>query len=86
MSIEWISIKDRLPEHEQHVLSINNRKVCCVVIFIDNKRMSIKLEARGIKIPEGQKTGSAFCSQEIKGNVLNNVTHWMPLPIPPEEK
>jgi hypothetical protein len=32
---------------------------------------------------DANKQPYSFCSQETAGLVLNNVTHWMPLPKPP---
>jgi hypothetical protein len=83
----WINVKDRLPKHHQTILG-STPKGQCVCVFVDTIEMNKTLRANGY--PEEQwepgKKPYSFCSQEIKGNVLNGVTHWMPLPEPPNEK
>lgn len=74
----WISVKDKLPEHGKTVLiyCINGQAVC---IFIDTLKMNLELYSRGLPT-DGSNIPYRFCSQEIEGNVVNGVTHWMPLP------
>jgi len=66
LKIKWISVKTRLPTHEQTVLCRTIKNSYCVCVFIE-------LEING-------KKQISFCSQEVHGNILGNVTHWMPLP------
>lgn len=81
---KWISVKDRLPKHGETVLAVNKKRGKCVLIFIDLSIMKRELECKGIMAPDNNG-GYSFCSQEIQGNVLNDVTHWMPLPESPHE-
>jgi Protein of unknown function (DUF551) len=84
---EWINIKDKLPNHHETILA-RTTKGFCVCVFVDTNEMNKTLRANGY--PEEQWNANtkpySFCSQEIRGNVLNGVTHWMPLPSPPEDK
>lgn len=84
---KWISVKERLPEHDEKIL-VYAKKGQVVCIFVDTIEMNKQLRAKGY--PEEQwdinKKPYSFCSQEISGNVLNNVTHWMPLPERPNEE
>jgi hypothetical protein len=81
--MNWINIKDGLPKHYITVLAYSP-KGQCVCVFIDTVEMNKELLFRGFPIDQSN-TPYRFCSQEIKGNILNGVTHWMPLPNPPEE-
>jgi hypothetical protein len=62
--IEWISVKDRLPE-------IGDKCVC----FSERKRMYL-LE---------YYMACTWCPAGIPYSVMDVITHWMPLPEPPEE-
>jgi Protein of unknown function (DUF551) len=79
---EWISVKDKLPDHHKSVLVITKTDAQAVVIFLNDKDTNSFLEKYFINVPDDYK-GHAFCSQEIRGNVLTGVTHWMPLPEKP---
>lgn len=79
----WISVKDKLPEHKETILCYSPKgHVVCV--FIDSKIMNKELIESGY--PEEQvnldKNPYYFCSQEIKMYTLNNVTHWSYLDSP----
>jgi len=73
MKIEWISVRDRLPEMVQSVLvSVTNDvadgSVSEAIHQIDGEFLSIsEIAARG-----------------INARACVGVTHWMPLPEPPE--
>lgn len=58
--MEWISVKDRLPEPNQDVLAIHSEGIIDIN-FLDHY------------------TGFLF------ENLYGEITHWMPLPEPPEE-
>jgi Protein of unknown function (DUF551) len=62
--MEWISIKDRLPENQSTVLIYGNGYD--VQYFEDNGFYDFEID------------------YEFSVNKTENVTHWMPLPIPPE--
>lgn len=83
----WISVKEKLPEHDESIL-VYTKKGHCVCVFVDTKKMNANLKLRGYKEEcwdEIEKPYS-FCSQEIRGFILNGVTHWMPLVPPIEDK
>ena len=81
--MQWISVKDKLPEHHQTVLCYSSKGGQAVTIFVDGAVMRSVLEANNVKSSETQAP-YYFCSQEFKANVLNSITHWMPLPEPPK--
>ena len=69
-NMNWISVKDRLPENEQTVLAYYNFGGKCKIRFY------------------GTLTYYAFDPEphwQHEGTGLK-VTHWMPLPEPPEEE
>ena len=65
---EWISVKDRLPE---------NGGYCLVHQYNPRYNMSIIQSGRYSVTRKGWLGAQALCS-------LDFVTHWMPLPEPPE--
>ncbi len=75
---EWISVKDRLPRHHETILVITKTTAQAVVIFLNDEHTIPFLKQFGFKM-EKEFPGYAFCSQEIRGNVLNGVTHWTTL-------
>ena len=77
---KWIKIQDKLPKHKQLVLAFNVSGTAVVVIFLDNEETAKFLEEKGIHIEK--KRGYQFCSQEIPGNILEGVSHWMPIFTP----
>ena len=79
---EWISVKDKLPEHYSTVLVITDKGAQAVVIFLNDKHTTAFLNSFGINVPDDYR-GHGFCSQEIRGKCLNGITHWMPLPEMP---
>ena len=76
--MKWVRIEDERPKHRQTVLAYSLKGIC-VCVFIDSLKMNIELCEKGY--PEEQVDTKQipyyFCSQEIKGNTLNGVTHWM---------
>lgn len=83
MSIEWICIKNKLPNHNETILvsSLSGFAVC---IFLDSIKTNKELKSNGF-LGNGidvKMNPYNFCSQEIKGHVLNNVTHWCYLDKP----
>lgn len=65
--MEWISVKDRLPEEGVPVL------VCRLIMT------SVKYQQEAVYIEEDWQDGIYFYG-------ISNVTHWMPLPEPPDRK
>lgn len=82
--MSWIKVEERLPNHNSTVLARTKSKAQAVVIFLNDKLTTMFLEKHGFNYPDEYK-GNAFCSQEIKGNTLNGVTHWRELPKDPSE-
>lgn len=69
--MEWISIKDKLPEVRQLTSGIITSDR--LLIFVDGD------------ISVGYYNGSYWNDEGNDWNYVK-VTHWMPLPEPPEEK
>ena len=82
--LNWISIKDRLPEHHQTVY-VYSSKGQCVCVFVDSVEMNKTLKMNGYanEAVDVKKHPYYFCSQEVKSHTLNKVSHWMPLMEPP---
>lgn len=79
----WISVYEDLPHHEEFILA-HGKLGFCVCIFINTIKMNEELDRVGH--PEEKvdtlKQPYFFCSQERKGHVLRDVTHWMKLVYP----
>lgn len=88
---EWISVKDRLPNHQQIILvfakTLRGVNGYGVATFI----YSIKMNEELRKTPyanecvDVDKHPYYFVSQEVRQHTFKNVTHWMPLPEPPKD-
>lgn len=70
---EWISVKDRLPKRAHRVLVAYRKSFNA---FRGNRRT----------VYEARYSGGAwrFLSPNLKTRKSTHVTHWMPLPIPPD--
>lgn len=88
--MEWISVKNKLPNHQQIILvlakKMSGANGYAVATFIDSIKMNEELR----KTPYAHECVNVdkhphyFVSQEIRQNTFNNVSHWMPLPEPPK--
>ena len=86
---EWISVKDRLPDQEQDVI------LCTREIETYGKHHEKKKIYRNIYMGyfDGDEWLTSYCygceyifrMNEKYPNETIEVTHWMPLPDPPEE-
>ena len=86
---EWISVKDRLPDQEQDVI------LCTREIETYGKHHEKKKIYRNIYMGyfDGDEWLTSYCHgceyifrmNEKYPNETIEVTHWMPLPDPPEE-
>jgi hypothetical protein len=78
---DWISVKDKLPKHMQHVLALHKDGAMYVLRFTITKEVNNLLEKHGFNPKKNPSEHPYdFSSQEIDGMCLANVTHWMPLP------
>jgi hypothetical protein len=69
--MKWISVKDRLPEYYTNVL------VYCTSQFYSGYFKSTAWRAN-----DG---GKDIWTITASDNIIDNVTHWMPLPQPPKQ-
>jgi len=83
--MKWISVKERLPNHDETILvcTPTGQAVC---VFVDSIKMNEVLRKKGYpgECVDTTKNPYYFCSQETKQHTLNGVSHWMPLPEPPK--
>jgi len=69
MKDEWISVKERLPGELEFVLAYGNE--------INMKMQVVSLWKSGHP--------DRVIGYQLNGNSINDVTHWMPLPSPPNQ-
>jgi hypothetical protein len=78
---KWISVLEKLPEHEKIVLCKHKSGHKCVLMFTDHNKVKDFLYSSDIPVSqEFIDELYSFASIEISGHTLNNVTHWMELP------
>lgn len=84
--MNWINVKDKLPQHHDIIL-VCNQKGIGVAVFVDSIKMNENLRMRGYgnEAVDTNKNPYYFCSQEVKQNTYDNVTHWMKLPDKPTD-
>lgn len=70
---EWISVKDRLPEDRQKVL-VN-------FVWLSNPQRTREMQY--FKIDDFGRP-NMFIAPDGGHHLLANLTHWMPLPNPPQ--
>ncbi len=76
--MEWISVKDKLPEDDNPILIYTKDIFGCGKISISSKGKSLlegKFAPNKIDVP---------ITMTNKNEILSNITHWMPLPEPPK--
>ena len=73
---EWISVKDRLPEGDKNVL------ICDVNCPNNYEYPYIIDESYEIAFYSERSKHFCLCAKDVDW-VTDNVTHWMPLPEPP---
>ncbi|NCE63716.1 DUF551 domain-containing protein [Pseudoflavonifractor sp. 524-17] len=83
--MEWISVKDRLPEYKIPVLvlfndNIHSRKNVFAVGYITTDIKNRKAKAWEFKSIRG------WNAEQISSWMQYEVTHWMPLPTPPDRE
>lgn len=77
----WNDVNEELPEHYSQVL-VCTPKGQAVSIFLDSDGVNEKLSSQGASMQQ-RDAPYYFCSQEVKGNIILEVTHWRFLPEPP---
>lgn len=74
-STGWISVKDRLPDRNTPILITANGKVYTATLF----------DANGIEYWSVNNRGNSYDpSTKVERVKAKAITHWMPLPEPPE--
>lgn len=71
--MKWISVEDRLPKIGQKGYSES------VIVYFLSELDDTKGRATAAFCYDGWHIAGLFCDEKVK------VTHWMPLPKPPEE-
>ncbi len=87
--MDWISVKDRLPEKDIPVLAFSEDGVIQVVVYYHHAyRAASENIINGVKytLPESKELQSWSCTCEDSYYQMDRFTHWMPLPEPPKEK
>ena len=75
---EWVSVEERLPENDAPV----GRKQITVLVCSKAKKVSV---ASRIYEPEREYRGKVYPARWRWSKLMNKyVTHWMPLPAPPD--
>lgn len=95
--MNWISVKDRLPEDDDRVnkLSCEQFEMCSVIAY-GKLRGGFGYIVKETNRFCTHKTGTKYLDRitEVEGrnfdewywaDIWEEVTHWMPLPEPPEE-
>ncbi len=72
----WFSVKDKLPQHKETVLVMSNPDCFVVCVFLKSKEVKEELIEKGIVFDTDDPRLYNFASQEVRGHVLNDVTHW----------
>ena len=78
---KWISVEDRLPENDNEVLIICSGEV--VQAYLKNGIWKGSVQVT-YNMNDGYVNDRNICKQG-KSNPFDNVTHWMPLPTPPNQ-
>jgi hypothetical protein len=84
---EWININERLPDHHQIIL-VYSQKIggYGTATFVDSIKMNEVMSKTQYanECVDELKHPYYFVSQEVRQHTFNSVSHWMPLPNPPE--
>lgn len=85
--MKWISVKNELPKSDQIVLIRRNDNSLFVAKFDDytNSLESVR-DFYLANINFGDLPRYCLGYADVYGTGYGNITHWMPLPNPPEDK
>ena len=86
---QWISVKERLPNLEKTSRSLRRESSCILLVSYGNVYAAHLCEDwsdRSLFIFEACTCNCRAFDMDIDEWKLDQVTHWMPLPNPPEEK
>lgn len=78
--MKWISVEDRLPEKMYEKLKYYSRRQ---VFIVKNNRGVVFAAYFNFKSRDGKIKN--YFSPVSYPRILKNITHWMPLPSPPED-
>ena len=76
--MEWISVKDRLPDHDDEVLIFASGDI--VQAYLKNGKWNGSMLVTS-NMDDGYVHDRTIC---IQGGDFDFVTHWMELPPPPQ--
>ena len=77
---EWVSVEDRMPEDDAPA----GRKQ--ITVMVATKAGKVTIASRVFE-PERDYCGKVYPARWLWSRWLNNhVTHWMPLPAPPDRR
>ena len=77
---EWVSVEERLPEDDAPA----GRKQ--ITVMVTTKAGKVTIASRVFE-PERDYCGKVYPARWLWSRWLNNhVTHWMPLPAPPDRR
>lgn len=79
--MEWVSVKDKLPENDEDVLVYHLEDDHITVGYFESENVSYYIQSDGSKF----YTYSGW-ETEIPWAQKGEVTHWMPLPDKPKRK
>lgn len=85
----WISVKERLPDLEKTSRSLRRESSCILLVSYGNVYAAHLCEDwndRSLFIFEACTCNCRAFDMETDEWKLDQVTHWMPLPKPPEDK
>jgi hypothetical protein len=76
--MQWISVKERFPEHRQDVLIFYEGEFFLATYLVTPSKTTGR---KHIKFhPEKREF---YVNEDVGWDPLSDVTHWMPLPQPP---
>ncbi len=70
--MDWVSVKDKLPEENENVILFDGSEVFCGNFFFGKEN----------RICWGIQACDGICYGNYK---KDEITHWMPLPNPPKD-